>query len=44
MARVGKESLSYLGVPIKVGQENIGVLSVQSVKQEDYFNEDSLRC
>ena len=43
VARVGKESLSYLGVPIKSGQGNIGVLSVQSAKQEDYFDEDSLR-
>ena len=43
VTRVGREALSYLGVPIKVGQENIGVISVQSVSQEDYFDEDSLR-
>ena len=40
---VGKESLSYLGVPIKSGRESIGVLSVQSTQQEGMFNEDSLR-
>ena len=36
-------ALSYLGVPIKSGQGTIGVLSVQSTRQEDYFDEDSLR-
>jgi signal transduction histidine kinase/DNA-binding response OmpR family regulator/putative methionine-R-sulfoxide reductase with GAF domain len=40
---VGKESLSYLGVPIKAGRETIGVLSVQSTQQEGMFSEDSLR-
>ncbi|MDX1417500.1 MAG: GAF domain-containing protein, partial [Candidatus Promineifilaceae bacterium] len=43
IARIGREALSYLGVPIKSGHRTIGVLSVQSIKQEDYFNEDSLR-
>ncbi|MCO6451640.1 MAG: GAF domain-containing protein [Caldilineales bacterium] len=41
--RVGNESLSYLGVPIKSGREIIGVLSVQSTTQEDIFDQDSLR-
>ena len=40
---VGKESLSYLGVPIKTAKETIGVLSVQSTTTEGVFNEDSLR-
>jgi len=41
--RIGRESLSYLGVPIKSGGEAIGVLSVQSTKREGIFTEDSLR-
>ncbi len=40
---VGKEALSYLGVPIKAGRETIGVLSVQSTTAEGVFNEDDLR-
>ena len=40
---VGKEALSYLGVPIKAGKETLGVLSVQSTQQEGMFNNDSLR-
>ena len=40
--RIGRESLSYLGVPIKSGRETIGVLSVQSTTQEGIFNDDSL--
>jgi len=40
---VGKESLSYLGVPIKSGRETIGVLSVQSTTAEGVFNNDDLR-
>jgi len=40
---VGRESLSYLGVPIKSGRETIGVLSVQSVTEEGIFDEDDLR-
>ncbi|HEY5596051.1 MAG TPA: GAF domain-containing protein, partial [Candidatus Bipolaricaulota bacterium] len=42
-ALVGKEALSYLGVPIKSGKQAIGVLSVQSTKQEGVFSEDDLR-
>jgi GAF domain-containing protein/DNA-binding response OmpR family regulator len=40
---VGKESLSYLGVPIKSGKGTIGVLSVQSTTQEGMFDDDDLR-
>jgi GAF domain-containing protein/anti-sigma regulatory factor (Ser/Thr protein kinase) len=41
--RVGRESLSFLGVPIKAGRDVIGVISVQSTTREGVFNEDSLR-
>jgi len=41
--RVGKEALSYLGVPIVSGRETIGVLSVQSVTEEGVFHNDDLR-
>ncbi len=41
--RVGKEALSYLGVPIKTGKGTIGVISVQSTTQEGLFDDDSLR-
>src|SRR5204862_4159018 len=34
---------SYLGVPIPVGDEIIGVLSVQSTVHENKFNENDLR-
>ncbi len=40
---VGREALSYLGVPIKSGKETIGILSVQSTQAEDIFNADDLR-
>ena len=43
VARVGKQSLSYLGVPIKAGNKTIGVISVQSTTQEGIFNNDSMR-
>src|SRR6266508_3415564 len=39
---VGKESLSFLGVPIKSGRESIGVLSVQNTTAEGVFNDDDL--
>ncbi|MDQ2693483.1 MAG: GAF domain-containing protein [Chloroflexota bacterium] len=42
-ALIGKEALSYLGVPVKAGRETIGVLSVQSTLREDMFNQDDLR-
>jgi GAF domain-containing protein/DNA-binding response OmpR family regulator len=41
--RVGREALSYLGAPIKTGNETIGVLSVQSTQQEGLYTEDTLR-
>ena len=37
---VGKESLSYLGVPIMVGGKAVGVVSVQSMTQEGIFTEN----
>ncbi|MCB0658380.1 MAG: response regulator [Saprospiraceae bacterium] len=37
--KVGKIAASYLGVPIPVGKEMIGVLSVQSTLQTNRFNE-----
>jgi signal transduction histidine kinase/DNA-binding response OmpR family regulator len=37
--RIGIQALSYLGVPIVVGQEAIGVISVQSITQEGRFDE-----
>jgi GAF domain-containing protein len=40
---VGRDASSYLGVPITVGIETIGVLSVQSVEEENYFDADDLR-
>ena len=40
---VGKEALSYLGVPIKSGRDSIGVLSVQSTKEENVFSEGDTR-
>ena len=40
---IGKQSLSYLGVPITSGGETIGVISVQSTLQEDMFDDDALR-
>jgi GAF domain-containing protein/CheY-like chemotaxis protein len=40
---VGRESLSYLGVPIRAGRETIGVLSVQSTTMEGVFDDDDLR-
>lgn len=41
--RMGVDASSYLGVPIPVGDEIIGVLSVQSTEQENRFNENDLR-
>ena len=41
--RVGIPASSYLGVPIPVGDEIIGVLSVQSTEHENRFNENDLR-
>ncbi|HEY0732668.1 MAG TPA: GAF domain-containing protein, partial [Chitinophagaceae bacterium] len=40
---IGLPAASYLGVPIPVGDEIIGVLSVQSTEQENRFNENDMR-
>ena len=41
--RVGLESLSYLGVPIMAGGENIGVLSVQNIHVEGAYDAGAQR-
>ncbi|KAF0151047.1 MAG: hypothetical protein FD143_2280 [Ignavibacteria bacterium] len=41
--RIGVPSASYLGVPIPVGDEIIGVLSVQSTAHENVFTKDDMR-
>ncbi|HEY3387793.1 MAG TPA: GAF domain-containing protein, partial [Saprospiraceae bacterium] len=41
--RIGLPSASYLGVPIPVGEEFIGVLSIQSTEHENRFNENDQR-
>ena len=41
--RVGRQAVSFLGVPIVAGGEGIGVISVQSTTVENAFNEDDLR-
>ncbi|MEO6814411.1 MAG: GAF domain-containing protein, partial [Ginsengibacter sp.] len=43
VTRIGIPAASYMGVPIPVGDENIGVLSVQSTEQENRFNESDQR-
>ncbi len=43
LQRVGIPAASYLGVPIPVGDEIIGVLSVQSTEHENRFNENDQR-
>jgi signal transduction histidine kinase/DNA-binding response OmpR family regulator/putative methionine-R-sulfoxide reductase with GAF domain len=40
---VGQKSLSYLGVPISVSSQAVGVLSVQSTSQEGIFHEADAR-
>jgi signal transduction histidine kinase/DNA-binding response OmpR family regulator len=40
---VGTPALSWLGVPILVGDEAIGVISVQSTQQQGRFGEDDVR-
>lgn len=40
ISQTGKQAISYLGVPIPVEDKIIGVLSVQSTKQESRFNEE----
>ncbi|MEM8559939.1 MAG: GAF domain-containing protein, partial [Bacteroidota bacterium] len=43
IAQLGKESASYLGVPIRAGDAALGVISVQSMHQENRFDESDLR-
>jgi PAS domain S-box-containing protein len=40
---VGTPSLSYLGVPILLGNKAIGVISVQAINEEGRFGEDDSR-
>jgi GAF domain-containing protein/CheY-like chemotaxis protein len=40
---VGFDAKSYLGVPILVGKQAIGAISVQSTRQEGRFNENDAR-
>ena len=42
-ASVGTPSLSYLGVPILVGNKSIGVISVQNIQEEGRFGEADVR-
>ncbi|MCL4267021.1 MAG: GAF domain-containing protein [Anaerolineae bacterium] len=41
--RIGKHSRSYLGVPITVNNQALGVVSVQSITEEGRFTVDDLR-
>ena len=41
--QVGVSAKSYLGVPIPVGKDIIGVISVQSTQQESRFRETDMR-
>ncbi|PWN05772.1 GAF domain-containing sensor histidine kinase [Rhodohalobacter mucosus] len=41
--QIGRVMSSFLGVPILIGNEPIGVISVQSTEEEDRFNENDLR-
>ncbi|HEX5669418.1 MAG TPA: GAF domain-containing protein, partial [Chitinophagaceae bacterium] len=43
VSRIGLPAASYLGVPIPVGDEFIGVLSVQSTEKENRFDEKDQR-
>src|SRR6185369_16140763 len=43
VAPVGVDAKSYLGVPICVGKQTIGVISVQSTTAEGRFGEDDVR-
>lgn len=40
---VGKPARSYLGVPILVGEELIGVISIQSTEREGLFDDSNVR-
>jgi K+-sensing histidine kinase KdpD len=41
--QIGIPAASYLGVPIPIGDEIIGVLSVQSTEHENRFDENDMR-
>ena len=41
--RVGRQAASYLGVPILVGKQAIGAVSVQSTTEENAFGADDMR-
>jgi GAF domain-containing protein len=43
VSRIGVRSASYLGVPIPIGNEITGVLSVQSTEEENKFTDDDMR-
>ena len=43
LATVGTPSRSYLGVPVVVGEHAIGVISVQSIREEGRFGEADAR-
>jgi PAS domain S-box-containing protein len=43
VTRVGVSARSYLGVPIQMGGQTFGVISVQSTNKEGRFNESDLR-
>ncbi|MEO8720271.1 MAG: GAF domain-containing protein [Ginsengibacter sp.] len=43
LEHIGIPAASYLGVPIPVGEEIIGVLSIQSTEQQNRFNENDER-
>ncbi|MES2646002.1 MAG: GAF domain-containing protein [Bacteroidota bacterium] len=43
VTQIGIPAASYLGVPIPVGENIIGVLSIQSTEHENQFNENDLR-
>jgi signal transduction histidine kinase/CheY-like chemotaxis protein len=38
----GRAAMSYLGVPITSGNDNIGVISIQSISEENKYNESDL--
>jgi len=40
---IGKQAMSYLGVPIPVGGRSLGVISVQSTQEEGAYNADDER-
>ncbi|MGE5337304.1 MAG: GAF domain-containing protein, partial [Gemmatimonadota bacterium] len=41
--RIGKVAQSYLGVPIRVGGDSVGVLSVQSTRREGVYQDSDRR-